>query len=497
MLRILHLEDNQADAELVEAILQAEGNHCAVTCVRTGQEFQAELEKGRFDVILSDYSLPKFDGVRALAVARQVAPETPVIFVSGTIGEEAAVKALKQGATDCVLKEHLKRLPSAVNRALAETAALASRREAEAKIREQAALLEMAQDAIVVRDLEDRILYWNKSAERLYGWRADEVLGKNSNDFLYGGDYFRVSQANEQLLAQGEWTGELEQFTRDKKPVVVESRWSLVRDEAGRPKGKLIINTDVTERKKLETQFLRAQRLETIGALAGGIAHDLNNVLVPILLGSQYLSQRLSGGDARKMLETMQASALRGSQMIQQILAFARGVGGEPAPLDVGPLVAEIEKFARETFPRSISVENKTHPGHYVVIGNNTQLHQVLLNLAVNARDAMPHGGVLSLKAANVVLDRKITHLQPEPVSGAYIALSVSDTGHGIPPEMLEKVFEPFFTTKAPGKGTGLGLSTVQGIVKSHNGFLEVSSTLEKGTTFHVYLPAQAQPAAN
>jgi hypothetical protein len=340
------------------------------------------------------------------------------------------------------------------------------------------------------------VLYLNKSAERLYGWLADEVLGKNSNDFFYAGDYFRLSQANDQLLARGEWTGELEQFTRDKKPIVVQSRWSLVRDEAGKPKGKLIINTDVTERKKLETQFLRAQRLETIGALAGGIAHDLNNVLVPILLGSQYLAQQLAGGDARKMLETMQASAIRGSQMIQQILAFARGVGGEPARLDAGPLVAEIEKFGRETFPRSITVENKTRPGGYFVVGNTTQLHQVLLNLIVNARDAMPQGGTLLLEAANTVLEQKITHLQPEPVSGPYVALSVSDTGHGIPPEMLEKIFEPFFTTKAPGKGTGLGLSTVQGIVKSHNGFLEVASEIGKGTTFRVFLP-HAQPAAN
>jgi signal transduction histidine kinase len=264
-----------------------------------------------------------------------------------------------------------------------------------------------------------------------------------------------------------------------------------VRDPAGQPKAKLIINTDITQRKQLEAQFLRAQRLETIGALTGGIAHDLNNVLMPILIGTQYLSEKLTTGeDTKKMLQTMTASAKRGSEMISQILAFARGVGGEPTVLDLKPLLAEMEKLARETFPRAIRIQIRTDPELYSVMGNATQLHQVLLNLCVNARDAMPHGGSLRIEAENLTLESKATRLHPEPISGSHVLISVADTGQGISPELLDKIFEPFFTTKAPGKGTGLGLSTVQGIVKSHGGFLDVSSTPGKGTTFQVYLPA-------
>ena len=492
LLHILHLEDDQADAELVQALLEDDGISCAIDCVKTRQDYEAALVRGKFDLILSDYSLPKFDGMSALAMARESHPEKPVIFVSGTIGEAAAVEALKNGAIDYVLKDQLARLPSAVKRAVSEAEELARRQSAEEKLHEQAALLDLAKDAIVVRDLDDIIRYWNKSAEFLYGWTAAEALGKNANDLLYQGESEipQLQLAQQQILEKGEWHGELHQSTKDGKPITVESRWTLVRDKAGQPKAKLIINTDVTQRKQLEAQFLRAQRLETIGALTGGIAHDLNNVLMPILIGTQYLSEKLTSDDTKKMLQTMSASARRGSEMIQQILAFARGVGGEPTVLDLNPLLTEMEKLARETFPRAIRIQTRTEPDTHRIMGNATQLHQVLLNLCVNARDAMPAGGFLRIEAQNVALENKTTRLHVEPVSGPYVLLTISDSGQGISPELLDKIFEPFFTTKAPGKGTGLGLSTVQGIVKSHGGFLDFSSTPGKGTTFQVYLPA-------
>jgi signal transduction histidine kinase len=263
-----------------------------------------------------------------------------------------------------------------------------------------------------------------------------------------------------------------------------------VRDHAGKPKSKLILNTDVTERKKLEAQFLRAQRFETIGALAGGIAHDLGNMLTPILIGTEALANDISGNSPRKMLQTMHTSARHGLDMIKQILAFARGVGGEPTVLDVRPLLIEMQELARETFPRAIRTEVRSHARLHPVLGTPTQLRQVLLNLCVNARDAMPSGGSLTLAADNVALENKVTPLQPEPVSGPYVFITVSDTGQGIEPHVLQKIFETFFTTKEPGKGTGLGLSTVQGIVKSHGGFLDVVSEVAKGTTFTVFLPA-------
>jgi signal transduction histidine kinase len=217
-------------------------------------------------------------------------------------------------------------------------------------------------------------------------------------------------------------------------------------------------------------------------------------MLTPILIGTEALANDTAGAAQRKMLQTMHASARHGLDMIKQILAFARGVGGGPIILDVRTLFSEMQELARETFPRSIRTEVRFDPNLFPVLGNPTQLRQVLLNLCVNARDAMPTGGSLKLAAENANLENKVTPLQTEPVSGPHIIISVSDTGHGIEPHVLQKIFEPFFTTKEPGKGTGLGLSTVQGIVKSHGGFLDVVSEVGKGSTFTVFLPAYQKP---
>lgn len=384
-------------------------------------------------------------------------------------------------------------------RTAALEAEIAERRHAEEKIREQAALLDKAQDAIMVRDLEGRVIYWNKSAERVYGWTAGEAIGQNADQLLFKDESPQRHPTRQQLLERGEWVGELRQVTKDGKPMTVESRWTLVRDSAGQPKWALVINTDITEKKKLEAQFLRAQRLETLGALAGGIAHDLNNALAPIMMGVELLREDLPAAARSMVLDTMTRSARRGSEMVKQIVAFARGVSGEPAVLDVKDLVTEMDKLARQTFPRSVRIQSRITQDLYPVAGNATQLHQVLLNLCVNARDAMPEGGTLHIEADNVVLDKTVSTWKPEPVSGPHVVLRVSDTGCGMTPEVLSRVFEPFFTTKEIGKGTGLGLSTVQGIVKSHGGFLEVASEVGKGTTFKIYLPsaAAAQPQAN
>jgi len=253
---------------------------------------------------------------------------------------------------------------------------------------------------------------------------------------------------------------------------------------------RLVLANDITEKKKLQAQLLRAQRMESIGALAGGIAHDLNNALAPIIMGIELLREESSPEGRAQMLNTMKSSAQHGVEMIKQILTFARGVTGEAGILDIKRVITEIVKLAKETFPRSIEVRSRIVKGLYPVTGNATQLHQVLLNLCVNARDAMPRGGNLQIEAANEVLDRKTTPSKPEPISGPHVVLTVSDTGSGMDPELLSRIFEPFFTTKELGKGTGLGLSTVQGIVKGHGGFIELASEIGKGSIFKVYLPA-------
>ena|SRR5438477_3849769 len=488
-LHILHIEDNSLDAELVRRMLEQDGLACEVALVHTPEDVRLALEQRQFDLILSDYTLPGFGGLSALEAVKQKAPDCPLIFVSGTIGEDAAVEALKRGATDYILKDRLGRLPLAVRRALLEKAQQAQHKRAEQKIIEQAAMLDAAQEAILGGDLEGRIRYWNKGAERVHGWSAEEVLGRKTTEFLYR-DLFWFPEAIRLLLLHGQWSGEVVNKTKTGSEVLTQTHWSLVRDANGNPKSILSIHTDITDKKKQDEKFLRAQRLDTVGTLAGGIAHDLNNALAPLLMGIELLRSGLLDDQKQSVLNNMHASAQRGAEMVTQILSFARGVAGESALLDVKRLIKEIERFAKEAFPKSIQIQSDVASRLSPVKANATQLHQVLLNLCVNARDAMPKGGLLRIEASNVTLENRRTPWYPKPVSGLYVAVMVSDTGEGIPPELLDKIFEPFFTTKA--KGTGLGLSTVEGIIKAGGGFVEVFSQLGKGTSFKVFLPAFA-----
>src|SRR5438034_5415033 len=409
VLRILHLEDNPADAQLLQAMLKSQGVVCTIKPVETRQAFEAALEQEPVDLIISDFTLPTFDGVSALILTRQRKPELPFIFLSGTLGEEAAVESLRHGATDYILKDRMSRLAASVQRAMQEARARAERRRAEEKIREQAALLDKARDAICVTDMEQRILYWNKGAERLYGWSAEEAVGQNVNDLLVPGGSTRPAEALQELIPRDEWQGELHKVRKDAREIIVESHWTLLRDEAGQPKSILVIDTDITEKKRIEAELLRTQRMESIGALAGGIAHDLNNVLAPILIVTELLRDKLADPEVREMLDLAKASAQRGAEMVKQILSFARGASGELKILQVKHLLHEMVKLVRDTFPRSIQIENDVVGDLYPINGDATQLHQVLLNLFLNARDAMPNGGTLLIEAANVVLENKQT----------------------------------------------------------------------------------------
>lgn len=368
---------------------------------------------------------------------------------------------------------------------------ITERKQAERKIREQAALLDVATDAILVRSLEGQIYFWNKGAERLYGWSAEEVLGQNADQLLYKRSCPHLETARHTLTYRDYWQGELSQITKDGQDIIVESRWTLVRDKVGQPKSVLTVNTNITEKKKLEAQFLRAQRVESIGTLAGGIAHDLNNVLAPILMSLQLLDKKLPDEQSQWLLKTLESNTKRASDLVRQVLSFARGLEGNYTILQVSQLVTEIEKIARETFPKSIEVQLAEFDPHlWMLSGDATQLHQVLMNLCVNARDAMPQGGVLSIQAENLMIDENYARMNLDAKAGPHVVITVVDTGIGIAPEILDRIFEPFFTTKEFGKGTGLGLSTVAAIIKSHGGFINVYSELGKGTRFRVYLPA-------
>jgi PAS domain S-box-containing protein len=377
----------------------------------------------------------------------------------------------------------------------ARAAAELERQRSDAQLREQAALLDAAADAIILKDMDDRILYWNRGAEQIYGWTAAEALGKKSAELLFM-DQARFDFALRQLLAHNQWRGEMHKQTRDRRLLTVEVRWTLVRDQHGEPKSILATNTDITERKKLEAQFLRIQRMEGIGTLAGGVAHDLNNVLAPILMAVEVLKMMVPDEKGLAMLETLQTSAQRGADLVKQVLSFARGVEGRRVLIKPVHLVHDLLQIMRDTFPKSIQVGFHAARDLWTVTGDPTQLHQVLLNLCVNARDAMPGGGRLTIGMENVVLDETYAAMNPDFQAGAYVMVKVEDTGSGIPPEIRDKIFEPFFTTKEMGKGTGLGLSTTLAIVKSHGGFINLYSEPGKWTKFQVYLPANTSEQA-
>ena len=369
---------------------------------------------------------------------------------------------------------------------------ITKRKQAEEKIREQAAMLDVAQDAIIVRGIAGGILFWNKSAENLYGWTAEEALeGKIDNAFLCRGSLEQLEQARQITIAEGKWSGEFRQQTKSGKPLIVESRWTLVRDESsGEPQSFLVVNTDITERKQLEAQFLRSQRMESIGTLAGGIAHDLNNILSPILMSVQFLERRHPDEESKKWFGALRENAERGANLIKQLLSFARGTEGNKMPVQPRHLIKEVIRILRETLPKSIAVRFFIPDNLWTVQADPTQIHQVLMNLCVNSRDAMPQGGTLTLKAENVAIDADYTAMHADARVGKFVMIAIGDTGGGIAPENLDKIFDPFFTTKEIGKGTGLGLSTVIGIVKGHSGFINVYSEPGRGTRFDVYLPA-------
>lgn len=370
---------------------------------------------------------------------------------------------------------------------------LTERKQAEQKILEQAALLDVATDAIVVQDLENKIVFWNKSAERLYGWKVEQALALNANKLLYKDPNPKLEEALHQVNLTGEWYGELIQVQKDGKEIIVETRWSLVRDQQGNPKSILTVNTDITEKKQLEAQLLRAQRLESLGTLASGIAHDLNNILAPMLMSAQLLQMKISDERKDRLLQTLETNAQRGAALVKQVLSFARGVEGKRTILQLRHLILEIQQFANQTFPKSIEFSTDIASDLWTIFGDTTQLHQVLMNLIINARDAMPNGGVLSISAENFFVDQTYVRMNLEASIGPHIVITVRDTGIGMPPEIVDRIFDPFFTTKEVGRGTGLGLSTVLGILKSHSGFINVSSTIGKGTQFQVFLKAIPQ----
>jgi len=349
-------------------------------------------------------------------------------------------------------------------------------------------------------NLAANTLWWNDGFLTTFGFAAGEIEPSVAfwTSRMHPADRNRVVDGIHHAINSGaeSWAAEYRFERKDGTHAFVQDRGYILRD-ASRDSIRMVGGMrDLTEQKKLEAQYLRAQRMESIGTLAGGIAHDLNNVLAPILMSIELLKLD-SGDDPRrsKILDTIHVSSRRGADLVRQVLSFARGLGGQRVPIRLRHLVDDLQGIIRETFPRNIRIVTETAEGLWPVMGDPTQLHQVLLNLTVNARDAMPLGGVLTLTAVNATIDAQYASASDDATAGNFVLLRVTDTGVGIPPEVRDRIFEPFFTTKELGRGTGLGLATVHTVVKSHGGFLGVESEVGRGTTFKIYLPADAAEA--
>lgn len=490
LIRVLLIDDDEDDYILTrDWFKEFQVASCTLEWVNNYQAGRNAIASGQYDVYLVDYRLGDGNGLELLREALDNGCTAPIIFLTGQGDREIDIEAMKAGAADYLEKSQLAAplLERSIRYAL-------ERKQNEQKIREQAALLDVATDAIFVQDLDGKILFWNKAAEHLYKWKKEEAIGKKASELWQEKDLSKLQAALSILMKNRAWEGELQQITTTGQEITVESRWTLVKDFDNTTQCFLVVNTDITQKKLLESQFLRAQRLESIGTLASGIAHDLNNVLAPILMTAQLLESQLDDERSKRLLPILISNAKRGANLVKQVLSFTRGMEGDRTLLQLKHIVREIQQVIRETFPKSIDVSTSIPPSLWTIYGDATQLHQVLMNLCVNARDAMPNGGTLTICAENFLVDENYARMHLDAQVGAYVAITVADTGVGIAPEIIDRIFEPFYTTKEFGKGTGLGLSTVLGIVKSHGGFVSVYSEIGKGSQFKVFLPAQQTP---
>ncbi|MEO8428954.1 MAG: response regulator [Verrucomicrobiota bacterium] len=485
---ILIVDDEPIGRQLLEDLLMPQGYELAFAC--NGSEALAKAAESPPDLILLDVMMPDMDGFevcRRLRANPAVA-EVAIIMLTALDDRDSRLCGLEAGADDFLTRPidraELRTRVRTITRLNRYRRLLAERSKFDQ-------IVENAPDGILIIDADTTIRLANPAIHQMLHAGAQSLVGQKLLTLIALAQRERfeaslhgvIADPSRFLALESEFISEPDRVF----PVEITARhfpWE------GRPAVQINVR-DVTEKKKIEAQFLRAQRLQSIGTLVGGIAHDLNNILTPILIATELLRRGRLDDNHRRLVDTLERTAQRGADIIRRILGFARGVEDSAhKPVQVRYLISEMEKIAQDTFPPSIQIKTKVKIGLWMVDGDATQLHQILMNLCINARDAMPDGGILKIDADNEILTEGQSPIHRDALPGRYLRLSVSDSGVGIPKEALEKLFDPFFTTKEEGKGTGLGLTTATGIAKSHGGFVTVESETGKGSRFSVYLPA-------
>jgi signal transduction histidine kinase/CheY-like chemotaxis protein len=501
-LRILYLEDDPRDADLVQEALEAEGIICQITRVETRADFIASLDQGGFDLILADYALPSFDGLSALMIAQQRWPHVPFIFVSGTLGEEVAVEALKIGATDYVRKTLLSRIVPSVQRALREARERMELGRAAVALRRSEAYLAEAQQLSHTGSFgwnaSTGEIYWSDETYRMIGIdRSTKPTFELVYERIHPDDRAFVQQILDCAFRDGTAVDFEHRFLMpDGSVKYVRVLAKAVRDESGSVE-YIGAGMDLTkqkwaqtERERLQERLRQAEKMEAVGRLAGGIAHDFNGVLAGVYAYGEMLVEETPAGSAlKRYAQNVLTAASRGRDLVEQILTFSSSQHGKRAPVDIAHVVAETLELVRGSLPVGVRLGANTSEPPLVVTGDATRLHQVVMNLCSNAIQAMSGGGSLhvSLEAADISTERALSHGSLWP--GRYARLAVKDSGSGMDEATLSRIFEPFFTTKKAGQGTGLGLSLVYAIVTDSGGAIDVKSAPEQGSTFTIYLP--------
>jgi PAS domain S-box-containing protein len=488
-IRVLLVEDSEEDALLLVRELKRGGYEPAHERVATEVALAAALDRQSWDLVIGDHSMPGFSGIAALVLVRGRGLDIPFICVSGTITEDMAVAAMKAGANDWVTKGQLKRLVPAVDRELREAKGRAILRATEASY---GTMVEQAPVGIYRSTPDGRFLAVNTALVRLLGYdSADEVLQLSMSRNVYADPAERQRLLDRDSYTDREYDEvEATWKRKDGRLLTVQLSVRAVRIGSGKVSYYETFVRDVTEQRRLQSQLVQSQKMEAVGRLAGGIAHDFNNLLTVITTSCDLLLEDLAASDPkREDVDQVRKAADGAAALTRQLLAFSRQQVLTPQIVNLGDVVYGIEKMLRRVIGEDIDLVTVLGSDAGAVKADVGQLEQVLMNLAVNARDAMPTGGKLTIETANVEHDPDYAREQEAAPVSRFVMLAVSDTGTGMDEATKARIFEPFFTTKELGKGTGLGLATVYGIVKQSGGFIWVYSEPGLGTTFKIYLP--------